>query len=323
MTRYRGIGKSGMAISIVATLAMCSVAFLLHPEQRLSGELGICLPSPNLWKINPVSSWLINTVLLGGIAAGAFFLNRTHNFIRSTQPVLPALFLVLAASNPWATGYLSSSTLLCAVNLLSLSVLFRAYNSPNATQELFVVGTFLSVGSMFQYAFLPMVPAYVAGAVMMKSFRIKEALAMGMGLMAPYWVGVGMGIIPPEAFSVPQLTNLFNDFAHVSNLFVFMISVGVAAFAAILLGLNNAMKLYAGNSRVNAQNMCISFVGVVCIICIVVDFSNMMAYVDTLYFTAAVQVANLCALWHFKREWIIVAVPALLYIIFFIVMLFT
>ena len=129
--------------------------------------------------------------------------------------------MVFAASNPRTTGYLSSSTLLCAINLLSLSVLFKAYNSRNATQEMFLIGTFISVGSMFQYAFLPMIVPYVASAIMMKAFRIKEALATGMGLIAPYWVGVGMGLIPLEAFSLPELTNLFSDYIHSSDLFVF------------------------------------------------------------------------------------------------------
>ena len=159
MTRSKGIGKTGLVLAVMAMIAMTAVSYLLRPDSRLSGELGICLPSPNLWEINPVSSWIINTVLTGAVAFGAFFLNRTHNFIRSTQPVLPVMFLLLAGSNPWINYYLSSSTLICAINLISLSILFGEYNSRNATQPMFAIGTFMSVGSMFQYAFLPMIVA--------------------------------------------------------------------------------------------------------------------------------------------------------------------
>lgn len=310
-----------MLLAILAMAAMCVAAFVLQPEERLSGELGICLPSPNLWVINPISSWLINTVLLGGIAAAAFFLNRTYNFIRSTQPVAPALFLVMAASNPWITGYLCSSTLLCAVNVLSLWVIFGIYNSRNATQEMFLIATFISVGSMFQHAFLPMIVPYVATAIIMKSFRIKELLAVGMGLIAPYWVGVGLGLIPPEWFRMPEITNLFDDYAQASDLFVLMLNIGVASLMVLLLGINNSIKLYAGNSRINAMNLAITLLGLTSMACIIIDFSNMMAYLATLYLAAAVQVANLCALWHFKREWIVVAVPAAAYIAFFIAMI--
>lgn len=321
MSKEKSLGKGGMIICAVAMLAMCAVSFLLRPDHRISGELGICLPSPNLWDINPISSWIINTVLLGACAAAGFFLNRSYNFIRSTHPVLTSLFLVLSASNPWITGYLSSSTLLCAVNLICISVMFRSFRSDNATQEMFLIGTFISVGSMFQYAFLPLIVAYVLSAIVMKVFRIKEFLALVMGLVAPYWVGVGFGLIPLDRFSVPQITNLFQDYARASNLLVMLISVGLAIFTGIVLGLNNSIRLYAGNSRVNAMNLTISLVGIVCSICVVVDFSNMMAYIATLYFTVAVQIANLCALWNIKRDHIVVLIPSLIYIGFFIAMI--
>lgn len=321
MTRYKGIGKTGLVLAVMAMIAMTAVAYIYRPGSRITGELGICLPSPNIWEINPVSSWIINTVLTGAIALGGFFLNRTHNFIRSTQPVLPVMFLLLAGSNPWINYYLSSSTLICAVNLIALSILFGEYDSRNATQPMFAIGTFISVGSMFQYAFLPMTLAYILGAIIMKAFRLKELLALGMGMIAPYWVGVGLGLISLDSFEMPDITNLFSNFAKASEIFVLALSVGIAIFFGALLALNNSIKLYAGNSRVNAQNMTITLLGVISVICIIVDFSNMLAYLGTLYFTVAVQVANMCALWKIKREWLVVLIPAVIYIGFFITMI--
>lgn len=323
MTKQKGLGKWGLVLCTLVMLAMCAVSFLLRPDRRISGSLGLCLPSPNLWDINPVSSWIINTVLIGGCAAAGFFLNRSYNFIRSTHPVLSAMFLVLAASNPWITAYLCSSTLLCVINLLCMSIMFRTFRSNNATQEMFVIATFISVGSMFQYAFLPMIVAYIGAAIVMKVFRFKEFLAMLMGLVAPYWVGIGLGLIPLEWFSMPQITNLFDDYARASDLLLLIISVGIAIFCGFVLGVNNSIKLYAGNSHVNAMNLTITFVGTVCAICVVIDFSNMMAYIATLYFTLSVQVANVCALWNVRRERLFVAIPAIIYIGFFIAMVLT
>ncbi len=321
MTRYKGIGKSGMVLAALVAAAMCVVAFLFGPDSRLSGEQGICLPSPNLWGIPAIWSWLINVAMMMAITTGTFLLNRHYNFIRSTQPVLPAMFVVMVASNPLITTYLSSSILICAMNLVALSVLFGCYKTRNATQQMFLIGTLFSIGSMCQYAFIPYIIPYVIGAIIMKAFRIKEFLALGMGIIAPYWVGVGLGLVPPDTFRMPEISNLFNGFAPSSDLFILMLSVGIAAFFGLLLGLNNSIKLYAGNSRVNALNMTVSLVGVTSIICIVVDFSNMVSYIATLYLTFAVQVANLCALWNFKSEWLIVFVPAVVYTGFFIAMM--
>lgn len=321
MTHRKGIGKAGMALAAVAAAAMCVLAFFCGHESRLSGELGICLRSPNLWDIPPLWSWIINTAMLGLIALGAFLLNSRFNFIRSTQPVLPALFLLLTASNPWTSDHLSTSTLVCAVNVMSLWVLFCCYRQRNATQQMFLIGTMFSIGSMVQYAFIPYIVPYVLAAIVMKAFRIKEFLAMGMGIVAPYWVGLGLGIIDPEWFKLPEFSNLFTGFAQAPDLFLLMVSVGTASFFGIMLGLNNSIKLYAGNSKINALNMSISLVGLTSIICIIVDFSNMMAYIATLYFTVAVQVANLCALWNIRREWLLTAVPAAIYIGFFVAIL--
>lgn len=321
--RYQGIGKRGLAISILLMAAMCAASFLFAPDTRLTGESGICLPSPNLWEIPPIWSWGANTFLLGAIAAGAFFLNRYYNFIRSTEPVLPTMFFVLAASNPWNDTHLTAATIICAVNLLSLAVLFGCYRKQNATQEIFIIATFISIGSMCQYAFLPFILPIVAGAIIMKAFRIKEFFALIMGLIAPYWVGLGFGLITPDHFNIPEISNLFTGFAAPPDLIILMLSVGVASFIGLLLGFNNSIKLYAGNSRVNALNMTISLIGVMSMICVIVDFTNMMAYLTTLFFTVAVQIANLCALWTIKREWIVGVVPTVIYIGFFLVMLFT
>ena len=320
--KYQGIGKRGLAISIIIMAAMCVASFLFAPDARLSGESGICLPSPNLWKIDPLWSWGINTFLLGAIAAGAFLLNRHFNFIRSTEPVLPAIFLFLAASIPWNDSHLSASTIICAVNLLCLAVLFGCYRKANATQEIFIISTFISIGSMCQYAFLPFILPIVAGAIIMKAFRIKEFCALLMGLAAPYWVGIGLGLIPLENFMLPRISNLFAGLTTPPDLVVLMLSVGIASFFGLILGFNNSIKLYAGNSRVNALNMSISLMGLTSMICVIIDFSNMMAYLTTLFFTVAVQVANLCALWTIRREWIVGLVPAVIYIIFFFIMVF-
>lgn len=312
-----------MTLAAIAAGAMCVLSMLYGPEARLSGGLGLCLPSPNLWDIPRLWSWGINCFLLVFVALGATWLNRHYNFIHSTQPVLAAMFLMLTASNPLLCQYLSSSTLICAVNLVALAILFSCHRQRNATQQMFVIATLFSVGSMFQYAFLPYIFAYIVGAIVMKAFRFKEFLATVMGLVAPYWTGVGLGLIDPGWFRLPEITDLFNGYAQAPELFVLMLSVGLAIFVGFLLGVNNSIKLYAGNSRVNALNLAIDMVGLVSAVCVVVDFTNMLAYLATLYLAVAVQVANLCALWHFRREWLWVLVPSLVYIGFFIAMILT
>ncbi len=319
---HHGIGKSGLAIAALTAAAMCCATLFFSPSAHLEGMLGLCLPSPNLWQIPRLWSWGANTLLLGLCAAALWLLNRHYNFIRSTEPVLPAMFIIMAASCPFTDATLDASTLICCANILSIAVLFSCYRQQNATQEMFLIGTFVAIGSMTQYAFIPFLLPFCAGAIVMKAFRIREFLALGMGLIAPYWIGLGFGLITPADFRLPELSNLFGGFADSRDLFTLLLAVGITAFFGFFFGINNSIKLYAGNSRVNALNLVISMTGLTAMICMVIDFSNMTAYWATLCFSTAAQLANLCALWNFWRIRLVCAIPAIIYISLFVAMLF-
>ncbi|OSJ37048.1 hypothetical protein BST63_00155, partial [Bradyrhizobium canariense] len=90
------------------------------------------------------------------------------------------------------------------VNLVCLDVMMRAYNSENATTTMFAVATYLSLGSMVQYAFLPLMIIYPLMAIIDKIFRIKEVVAYIMGLIDPYWVVLGLGLVSFSDFRMPH-----------------------------------------------------------------------------------------------------------------------
>ncbi len=303
-----------MALAVAITLAMCALSYLFMPDNRLQGGLGICLPSPNEWNIIPLWSAAANTVLLLAMTAGLYFLNKHFNFVKTTDNVLTAAFLVMIASNPWITRGINASLLVCCFNMVACVLMFDTYKKSNATQELFIVATFLSVGSMAQYAFLPYIPAYVVAAIIMKVFRLREMTAFILGLAAPYWVGVGLGLIPLSNFSIPELSNLFYDFAPPTDFFILLLNLGVTILWSFVASMNVLFKLYAGNSRVLAMNNIIGMLGLVSVIGIVADFNNMIAYCATLYLSAAAVTANVFALWPIRRAWIPLLIMTLLYI---------
>ncbi len=106
----------------------------------------------------------------------------------------------MSFSCPWVAGTPGLSTILLAANTAILSIAFTCFKQRNATRELFAIATILSLGTMVQYAFIFMIPAYIAIAASLKCLRFKETIAFILGLVAPYWVGVGLGIIPLSDF---------------------------------------------------------------------------------------------------------------------------
>lgn len=311
------IGKIDMAVVTLVALLMSAMTYFCGIPENVGGNQGICIASPDMWPILPLASWIINATLMLVLAPALYFFNKTYNIIQSTEPVLPAIFLIMAASNPWISGMLGSSMIMALVNLLSLSIMFSCYQQRNAAQEVFVVATLLSVGSMFQYGFLFISPAYILIGIALKCFRLREFMAFLMGLAAPYWVVIGLGIIPLDAFSMPSLTNLFEGLVSKEDILIGLLNCGLTIILGLIFSLNNAMKLYAGNTRRRILNNSVSILGLCALVCLILDYRNISAYIATFYMTVAVQTANFINLWNFSHKRIVMVILAVLYITFF------
>ena len=321
MVHRHVMGKEGMTLSVLAASAMCAVAYFAGTPATLGGHMGICLPSPNEWGIEPLWGWICNTVLLAVMTITLWFVNKECTFVQGSDTVLTGMFLIMASSNIWVSGTLTSSLLLALANLTCLFILFGCYRKQNATQELFVIATILALGSMIQYAFIFMMPVYIIGAIMLKCFRFKVLVAFLMGIAAPYWIGIGLGITPLESFTMPTLSNMFDDYDSKSGLFFGLLNVAVTVLVGLILALNNGVRLYAGNTQRRLYNMVINVLGLVSAGCMIVDFNNMVAYMVTIYMITAVQLANLFALWNINRGWIWILVLSALYVAGFVMMM--
>lgn len=160
---------------------------------------------------------------------------------------------------------------------------------------MFAVATYLSVGSMVQYAFVPLMIVYPIMALMAKILRIKETVAYFMGLVAPYWVALGFGLISFSDFRIPQfLADIPN--ADGNYLLMVFISLCTLALVGLMMTVNNAMLIYAGNMRVRTFTNMINLLGFTCGIFMLIDFDNFGAYASSFCFAVAVQISNFFAM---------------------------
>lgn len=321
MGNTSGIGSGILTVTAVVALAMSLLSFFLFPVQPAEVAYGAIFPSPGEWEMPSVVSLVLEIVAVSLVTLGMTLLNHRFTFIKTTHLVLPVMFLVFTASNPWLNSRFGTSILLCGVVLMSLSILFNCFRSRNATQEMFVIATFISIGSMCQFAFLPFAAPVLLGAFMLKCLRIKEFLTFLMGLVAPYWVAFGLGVSSPADFHLPLTGNPFNTAMPSAETMLRWLGFGLVLFPGIMLGINNTFRLYAGNARISAMNGTITLVGLTAGICALADSQNMTAYLATLNFAVAVQWANICALWKVRKEWLVAFIPGLLFAALFIFIL--
>ena len=291
-----GIGQEGMVIAAVAALAMAASAYFIGHASTPPLDAGICIPSPSAWLPSPLGGWVLNTLMTAGVCALLWWMNKEYGVARGSDSIFCGMFAVMAMSNVWVSAHLNSAALMCIINLACLMILMGCYRQSNPTREIFVIGTLLAVGSMTDYAFVFIAPVYLIGAIMLKCFSLKAFVAYLMGWAAPYWVGIGLGFIPLEAFRLPQLSNVFEAAGSEIDILAGLLNIGITVTIGLLMGLSNAVRLYAGNSRRRLFNMTIDVLGIVAAAAMMIDFGNLTAYLGIIYMVAALQIANFAEL---------------------------
>lgn len=284
-----------IVLMAVIAAAMMAVSGLWEVFPSPEGPMGICLPSPNLWNITPVIGWSVNTFLLLLCAGAWIFLNKEFTLVKGIDQLTLAAFLMFVGSNPVCTDSLTTGSILLTVTVLCMAILFGTAHERNCTHQIFAIFTFLSVGSMYQYAFVLMMPVFFAGALMMKAMRAKEVVAMLLGIVAPYWVAVGLGLVELTAFHLPEIHFGFDSVVPVPKRVVLWINIGLSGLLAALFSFSNSMVMFAGNKETRARNNVITMFNVATLLFIIFNPANMAAYLPVFYLAFAVQVGNLFA----------------------------
>lgn len=292
----RTITPYGVLGCILIAVCTAVIAGIMGFEPLNKPDKGICLPSPDLWSMTPVMSWSINLGLIFLSAIALSLINKKFSFVRGTDHYLTPFFIVLICSNPVITSRMTSAMLLLPVTLISMVYLFNSYKSENATHMIFSIATFLSIGTMVQYAFIALIIAVFLSAWAMKCLRFKEICAFALGLFAPYWIALGTGIVDIGDFHLPNLSLIYVSHSDMGATLVTVAGCALLLIIGIMLWLSNFVKLYAGNSRIRSENDVITIFGLTAVICMAADYTNMFAYMGVFYLWVAVQIANLFAL---------------------------
>lgn len=303
MIQRKSLGPGVLVVSLLVGAVLLLVTALSDAGPGPAPHDGSTLfPGPRAWGIPYVWDVLAGAAVLLLLAIGMQLLNKRYDFIPGTDVVCPAMAFLLCASVPSVSGGLCGSMLVGVASLCSLALVMGAYRKPNSTQEIFVVATVISVGAMCDWACVVLALWCLPAWWIMKTLHFREVVAFLLGLVSPWWCVFGLGLAPVSlltSFTPPDITPNLPQTSDLPAL------IGVTAwwaFLALLIGLNAAVKLYAGNSRVRRANNVINLLGLVCIVAMAVDYGNFSSYLLTFFLTVAVQLAQLFALWAIPRR---------------------
>ncbi len=280
------------SLNVIAAVMLLIVAIVYAfsgCEPAGNGNSGSFFPSCNLWISSTTLSLLLNVACI--IAAGYLLkhLNRLHGFIRADATIALSSFFMLQIATPVVTGYFSEATLMLIVVITSAHMLFATYHQRAATRSIFMVFAMLGFYAMFQFMALYLLAVFFIGFVQMRVMNLKGVIATLLGLLTPYWICYGFGIISFADFHLPDITTAWN-IADVSWRLV--ATCALSALATLLLLASNAMRIIGYNAKRRACNGFFTVLTITTIIMMAIDSANVTAYMPTFNLCFAVQVGH-------------------------------
>jgi hypothetical protein len=254
--------------------------------------------------VNVAGTLLIPALMIG--------INRMFNLLRTTSLLDASLFLIMSMSTPVLLTQLVG-TPLSIVLLLCLILLFSTYSAPEFTRKIFAVFFILSAMTTTQYCYAFYIPVFMIGCAQMRILTGRTIVAGMLGIVTPWWIALGSGLVQLSQLHIPEFESIFGDFDFGEQLPLF-VSAGVTALLLILGWVGNFPQMIAYNARMRAINGAMSVLSLVTLIAVCADFTNVSAYVPTLCLCSAFQLGKLFTWKNKDRSYIFIGLILLIYL---------
>ena len=284
-------GQPFMMLCALALMAVTAVAVAVGVQPVASGSTGIFFTLSDTLIGSRALSAAVNVLCLFAAGGVMLALNKVFSYVRTVTHLLVSAFFLLQLAHPSGLVSFNTGTLLCLVTVLAIIPLFEAYQDRHSQRSVFLITAIAAAGSMFHYSFLILIPAFVLGFVNMGVMNLKGLLAMLFGLITPFWIVLGLGIVDPSCFRAPQLDGIWNVRWTLGEGLLLVVA-GATAVLGLVLAVMNLMTLMNYRMQTRVYNAFFVFMLVVAVIAIVLDFGNTAVYLPLLNLMVAVQIAH-------------------------------
>lgn len=278
---------------------------------------GIALPPAFRW-IAPadVSTWAAIACNVA-IMAALIILNNRYNLLRSMTMLAAVLFAAMQCATPHLTARFYTGPLLALVVCACIGLMFGSYAQPEKRRQIFLVFFLLSAGMATQYAYAVYIPLMLLGCWQMRIMTPRAAMAAIIGLITPWWLLLGLGIVDPADIRVPEPVKLLSyiDFSEGMQLATAVVTAAVVFTASVVL---DFFRTIAYNARSRSYNGMIVLTGFITILAMAIDYNNVACYIPLMNACAALQAAQFFVLHRSGRSWLGIAGLIAVYISLYI-----
>lgn len=304
-----------LSIALMALVAAC-LFFGGDFTVPIAGDKGLGLPSANLWIPHGTLNFICAMAGTAVTIVIMLLLNKVHNVMRSMTSVYIAFFCMMQLATPELMTQFYTGTILAIVVPLCMLLIFGCYRNPGATRTVFLNSLLLSFFTATQYCYAFYIPAMFIGFAQMGIFNRRTLAASFMGLLTPWVIMLGFGIVRPEDLHMPEFVSVLS-IADIEDIFLMLIAIGFTAILTFGCYIFMLLRTIAYNARARAINGSFLIVTLVTTIAICVDFHNMISYVPMLNFCAAMEVTHFFSVHRAEKSFIAIFSLFTLYAVLF------
>ncbi|MCM1066267.1 MAG: hypothetical protein NC418_01680 [Muribaculaceae bacterium] len=305
---------------------LCAIAAVLYWAGGfgavLTGNTGVALPSANTWISSPVADLCAGLAASGATVLIMLLLSKLYNVMRSMTSLYMALFAVMQLATPDLMTQFYTGSVLSVTAPLCLALLFSCYRTPAATRHVFIIFLLLSFFSATQPCFAMYLPVFLLGLAQMRIFNGPSLTAAFLGVLTPWWIMLGFGIVSPGDIHLPHTASIFSEI-DLEDTYLLLITTGITTFAMLVCYVLNLLKTIAYNARARAINGAFTVLALASVAAMCIDYRNIVAYVPLLNFSAAMEITHYFSTHRAEKSFIAIFILIAVYAAIFVCQILT
>ena len=284
-------GQGFMILCALALIVATAVALSLGVAPHEGSASGIFFSLKGSLIDHQPSSAIVNVVCLLATGGIMLALNRVFSYVRVVTRLFVSAFFLLQLAHPSGLVAFNAGTLLCLVTALAVMPLFASYQDRHSQRSIFLIFALVAAGSMFHYGFLALIPAFILGFLNMGVLNLKGVLAMLFGLVTPFWIVLGLGIVSPADFTAPRINGVWSLTVQSLSSPVLVLAA-LTAVLGIVLAVMNFYTIMNYRMQTRVYNAFFVFVLITAVIALCIDYGDVAVFLPLLSLMVGVQVAH-------------------------------
>lgn len=252
-------------------------------------HVGLLFAGAGEWLAPTLLNRFVNSllVLLGGVLL--LRINNRFSLIQK-HTLLPFLFFLLLELATPDLALLGDGNLMAVVLLFLLALFFQSYQLDKAQPAFLIVGA-LTLCTLFCTRFSYFIPLFLIGFFQIRYLSVKSLLGALIGFITPFWIGVGLDLIPFSRLSLllPDFTFVIPQTLPYDNPQFWI--VVLTALLGLFSGTTMLYTTFNEKRQIRAYNGFINLMSVYTALLLIFDYPNYTCYLPVLNAAVAMQAA--------------------------------